>query len=156
LTERHDACSDPAQLVQTPGEIMKSIGIVAVIAGLVVGAVSAAHAGSSSTSQVSISGVGGGTVTAHGTLAGARRSADSRQLIGCYLERLSSPTSYIEAHCYARDAGQKSAGCKTRHAHLIELIRMINPTSYIMFDSNEDTGECTKIYVANASNTLPG
>ncbi len=114
----------------------------------------AAHAGVRNVSAVTIIYDAAGTtvVGASGALSSAYESADTNQLIGCG----GSTTMWCQAHDARPDQPGllNGANCSTSNPDLIAQIRSISPESYISFNLNPATGECTRIYVSHNSSNL--
>ena len=98
-------------------------------------------AGAVSSSPVSISGN-----TASGSIHTARYSSDSVQSIGC--------GSYGgSGFCLAASASGAGGSCATTDAALIDVMRAINPGSYVYFQWDA-SGNCTYVLVNNNSQGL--
>ena len=98
-------------------------------------------AGAVSSSPVSISGS-----SASGSVHTARYSSDSVQSIGC--------GSYGgSGFCMAASTSGAGGSCSTTNSEFIDVIRAINPGSYVYF-SWDASGNCTYILVNNNSQGL--
>ncbi|QQQ01645.1 hypothetical protein [Lysobacter enzymogenes] len=108
----------------------------------------AARAGDKVEAPVTLETNAQGQVTrAYGMIASARNSADSQQLIGCYL---SASGSLLRAGCEARNAAGVSTLCFSTHPNIVAAAQAVGPDSYIDFN-RDASGNCTALYVANNS-----
>ncbi|QWF16996.1 hypothetical protein [Lysobacter capsici] len=89
-----------------------------------------------------------GQVTrAYGMAGTARNSADSQQLIACFV---SATSAGAQGGCEARNAAGVSTMCITSNAGLLAAVQAVRTDSYIDF-SRSSAGQCTGIYVTNGS-----
>lgn len=89
-----------------------------------------------------------GQVTrAYGMAGTARNSADSQQLIACFV---SATIAGAQGGCEARNAAGTSTLCITSSASLLAAVQAVRTDSYIDF-SRSAAGQCTGIYVTNGS-----
>lgn len=82
-----------------------------------------------------------------GTMADARGSADSVQMIGCY-------HNAGFANCYATNSAGLSRSCTTSDPAMMSAIRGIGSESYVYFQWNTD-GTCSYVFVENGSRWKP-
>ena len=87
---------------------------------------------------------------AYGQVSTVRTSANTTERIGC------SINSATESECYAINAQNVEARCKTTDPTLRKAIQMINSTSFIYFawTSNGGANVCSRIVVENNSYNL--
>jgi hypothetical protein len=129
---------------------MKQIKVAAVLASLVL-PFGIAFAGDRVTDEVLlIRDFDGNVAFAAGNLGDAFNSKDSNQLIGC------SEMPFGTAFCQAQDATdpptpQSGSSCFTQDPAFIERVRSIHSDSFIAFDLNPFTGECTNLHVSHQS-----
>lgn len=89
-----------------------------------------------------------GQVTrAFGMAGTARNSADSQQLIACFV---SATAVGVQGGCEAKNAAGASTICFASSASLMAAVQSVRTDSYIDFSRNS-AGQCTSIYVANGS-----
>ncbi len=88
---------------------------------------------------------------ARGTMADARHSADSQQLIGC---TVSASVGYSYVLCEARDANGVYKSCSTSDVSMVAAAQAIGTDSYVYFRWNA-SGACTTVYVSNLSSIRP-
>jgi hypothetical protein len=119
----------------------------ATVGGLL--AVRPAHAGYRGTYAVTIN------LTSHvasGSLGSARNSADALEYIGCAI--YGYPGS-ISAQCAAYDANANYAYCTASDPALVEAARSVSGDSWLQFQWDQTTQECTGIVVRNQSSFEP-
>lgn len=89
-----------------------------------------------------------GQVTrAYGMAGTARNSADSQQLIACFV---SATGTSVQGGCEAKNAAGVSTLCLASSASMMTAVQSARTDSYIDFSRNS-AGQCTGIYVANGS-----
>lgn len=125
--------------------MIKNFAIIAGISALVLQSV--AHAGAANIQYVYVNAANG---YASGGLAAASRGAGS-QYIQCAFS--GSPPSAAYIFCAARDASTNVTYCYDFNppAGIRDVVAGINYSSYIQFYSTPSTGDCTFIFVNNAS-----
>lgn len=110
----------------------------------------AATAGDKSDVPVTLVTNSSGQVTrAYGMIGTARNSADTKQLIGCFI---SAAGSSLQAGCEAQNAAGANTMCFSSNAGVIAAVQSVGPDSYIDF-ARDSGGSCTSVYVANSSST---
>jgi hypothetical protein len=88
---------------------------------------------------------------ANGTLAGANRSANTVEYIGCYSYRTTGASATTLGYCFAKDSFGTTRSCSTSDIGAIDTIRSINPSSYIEFGFSTNGAACSYVYVENSS-----
>jgi len=91
----------------------------------------------------------GQVIRAFGMIGTARNSADTKQLIGCFIS--TSGTS-LQAGCEAQNAAGANTMCFSANANIVAAVQSVGPDSYIDF-ARDSAGNCTSLYVANGSVT---
>ncbi|NMO23325.1 hypothetical protein HPC49_50480 [Pyxidicoccus fallax] len=92
------------------------------------------------------------TRTAFGSLANARASADTQQLISCSVHAFNSGSSGVT--CEAQDANGVNAYCTSSAAAMVNAVASISGDAYLLF-KYDTNGTCTYLYVSNASSYAP-
>ncbi|MBN7138813.1 hypothetical protein A7A76_06770 [Lysobacter enzymogenes] len=107
-----------------------------------------AFAGERSNVPVTLETNSSGQVTrAYGMIGSARNSADTRQLIGCFI---SASGGSLQAGCEAQNAAGANTLCFSANANIVAAAQSVGPDSYIDF-TRDSGGACTSLYVANSS-----
>lgn len=88
---------------------------------------------------------------AYGSMVGAHTSADSVQQIYCTTEKWPSSIGSSHTWCYARNSAGTSALCSTWDSHLVEATMAMSDESYISFQWDTASGNCTHIRIENGS-----
>jgi hypothetical protein len=101
-----------------------------------------------STTEVSINRVTATYMTASGSIAGARYSADSAQYIGCAIN--AAPHIY----CYARDSAGNVASCFSNDPQHIAAGRQLTDSSHLRFELNPSDSACINVRIYNSSGYL--
>ncbi|QWP77350.1 hypothetical protein J5226_02790 [Lysobacter sp. K5869] len=91
----------------------------------------------------------GQVVRAFGMMGTARNSADTKQLIGCFI---GAAGNSLQAGCEAQNAAGANTMCLSSNAGVIAAVQSVGPDSYIDF-ARDGAGNCTSVYVANGSST---
>ena len=107
----------------------------------------AAWAGAKSLTEVNV--YPGG---AYGSMMGARFGKGKEQFIRCSLS-YSTWVSSIYMSCSAYDKDEKYASCYSDDWRFREIVKSMTDSSFIEFQFN-NSGECTYLYVRNASKNL--
>lgn len=89
----------------------------------------------------------GQVIRAYGMAGTGRNSADSQQLIACFV---SASVASVQGGCEAKNAAGVSTICFASSASLMAAVQSVRTDSYIDFSRNS-AGQCTSIYVANGS-----
>ncbi len=89
----------------------------------------------------------GQVIRAYGMVGSARNSADTRQLIGCFI---SASGGSLQAGCEAQNAAGANTLCFSANANIVAAVQSVGPDSYIDF-TRDSGGACTSLYVANSS-----
>lgn len=127
---------------------MKLTILAAIAAAVLSMACAAASAGEKVEVPVTLEINSLGQVTrAYGMAGTARNSADSQQLIACFV---SATAASAQGGCEAKNAAGVSTLCLTSNASLMAAVQSARTDSYIDFSRNS-AGQCTGIYVANGS-----
>jgi hypothetical protein len=97
--------------------------------------------------------IGPGAKYAVGSIAAARKSKDGEQFIGCTWN-VTATSSY--GTCRAVEIGGNETGCTTKNASWLPVFGMINETSVIHFERDNDPQgpKCTALSVTNGSSSL--
>ena len=98
--------------------------------------------GMKTSEQVSITTVSSDKLRVHGSLSGARNSADSVQYIGCKIR-------YDFGYCWGRDASGRTAQCSSSQVGIMAAMRAVTAASYL--DFTIQAGTCTNLEVATSS-----
>jgi hypothetical protein len=106
-----------------------------------------AWAGLVGLTEVGIGYYGSTPFAAAGSMAGARYSADSVQLIGCGVYG-----SGQFVHCNAKDQTGRSVSCMSSDPRLMDAVKAITDSSLIYFEFQG--GICTTLNVTNESRNL--
>ncbi len=125
----------------------KNLMKVGIVGALLASA--AAWAGYTSTYYVNINAA---TRTVSGSLANARSSADTNQLISCSVRGYNTGSSSV--FCEAQDANGVNVYCMSSSPALVSAATGISGDSYILF-KYDNSGTCTYLYVSNASSYAP-
>lgn len=88
-------------------------------------------------------------IRAFGMIGSARNSADTKQIIGCFI---SAAGTALQAGCEAQNAAGNNTMCLSSNANIVAAVQSVGPDSYIDF-SRDASGNCTSLYVANGSPT---
>lgn len=101
----------------------------------------------------------GGSVSAMGSVSGARTSSDTTQFIGCGNESNVVSGAAGISSCSARDSNGTFAYCRidsrtSGYSYVRDAISMVGANSYITFDSDKN-GRCTKVRIDNESRDIP-
>ena len=127
----------------------------AIVATLVAGlaAQTAAYAGYSYPSTVSVYNSSSGGGSASGAIRPARYSSDSTQYISCTIASDAVSSTYVS--CSARNSAGASLYCYTTTPSTAALhaLASVSDTSFIYFQVNS-AGKCTYLSMGNGSNNL--
>lgn len=88
---------------------------------------------------------------AFGSLGGVRNSYDTTQVLAC---EISARGDSINGLCTATDANGATAFCTTTKPNMLEAIKSISDTSYVLFEWDAMLN-CTAISVRNGSSYDP-
>ncbi|MFK3648164.1 hypothetical protein ACI2IY_06945 [Lysobacter enzymogenes] len=88
-------------------------------------------------------------IRAYGMIGSARNSADTKQIISCFI---SAAANSLHAGCEAQNAAGNNTMCMSTNANIVAAVQSVGPDSYIDF-TRDSSGNCTGLYVANGSPT---
>jgi hypothetical protein len=89
---------------------------------------------------------------AYGTLYDVRHSADQLQHIGC---STTVGTGWQYAHCRAWSADDEFIYCWSSDPGVIATAQSLDGNSFLAFEVDKNTGQCTYLSVETSSQRLP-
>ncbi len=95
-----------------------------------------------------------GSTNANGSLGAARASADTMQMIGCWVYG-NEAYNYKSVSCYARNAYGDSATCYSSVPTLVDIAGQLNGDSFLSFSFNAPSTDCMSIQVQTFSTDEP-